>query len=206
MEVPAQVDVAGERGARPAGLLGTRELRPVVVIAAFVVAILLGVGIGYVTADRGSAPGDAVTAAPAPELSPAQRAPFWVNSRSPGAAHQMVLNDEPDPVALRMALQYTVAAQIKAADRASTVTPQQVTVVEGMFFGGIEGVDAAQDQYWAIGRITIAGDVKPPANPYVWRRMGSGPWTIVSHDAGACNSIPKALLDVWKGQPQPCTH
>ncbi|MCK9924141.1 hypothetical protein MXD61_20100 [Frankia sp. AgPm24] len=205
VEVPAQVDIASERGARPVGLLGARELRPVVVIVAFVVAIVLGLGIGFATADRDHSAGDTATGqTPAAELSPVQGTPSWAATRSPGAAHQMVLNSEPNPAALRLALQFTVAAEIKETDPSTTVTAAQVTVVEGMYFGAVEGVDAAQDQYWAIGRINVAGAASPPADPHVWRRIGSGPWTIVSHGAGACDSIPKALVDVWKGSLQPC--
>lgn len=207
MEVPAQVNIAGERGARPAGLLATRELRPVVVIVAFVVAIVLGVGIGFVTADRGPSSGATATAAtPAPELTPIQATPSWANSRSPGTAHQMVLTSEPNPVALRLALQYTVAAAAKAADRASTLTAAQVTVREGMYFGAVEGADTAHDQYWAIGRIEFAtGITTAPDNPYVWQRVGKGPWTIVRHGADACDRIPRALINVWKGSlPPPC--
>ncbi|SNQ46011.1 conserved hypothetical protein [Frankia canadensis] len=204
MEVPARVDMAGERGTRSAGLLGTRELRPIVVVAAFLVAILLGVGIGYATADRGS---DAVTAAPtapAAALTPAQRVPFWATSRHPGAGHQMVLTAEPDPTALRFALQWTVADRLKA-DGTGTVTAQQVKVVEGMYFGAVEGADAAQDEYWAIGRIEVPSLPTVTSGPYVWRRIGSGPWAILASGATACGQIPQPLLTVWKGQPPPCT-
>jgi hypothetical protein len=207
VEVPARVDIAGERSARPAGLLGTGELRPLVVVAAFVVAILLGVGIGYVTANRGPGSGgaDVVSGVPAPELTPAQRPAPWSASRQPGTAHQMVLTVEPNPVALRLALQWTVADQIRKAGGPGTITANQVTVLGGMYFGAVEGVDAAHDDYWAIGRVEVAGLSSPPADPHVWRRIGSGPWSIVRNGPGACDAIPGSLVAVWKGQPPPCT-
>ncbi len=208
MEVPARVDIAGERSARPAGLLGVRESRPVVVLAAFLVAVLIGVAIGYTTADRGAGDGTSVNASgqPAPELTPALRTAPWDSARQPGRAHQMRVDDEPNPTALRLALSWTVAEQIRAAG-ASTITAAQVTVPQGMFFGAIEGADAAHDEYWAIGRIQVAGGVNRPAaaaDPYVWRRVGTGPWTIVRNGPNACTTIPAALIHEWNGQPAPC--
>ncbi|MCM3921125.1 hypothetical protein ND748_05460 [Frankia sp. AiPs1] len=203
--MPARVDIAGERGARPAGLLGVRELRPAVVAAAFLVAVLIGVSIGYATADRGAGSGatGTATATSAPELSPAMRAPFWSTSRHPGQAHQVRVTDELDPVVLRLALQWTVANQIKAAGGDGSITARQVTVLDGMYFGAIEGVDAAQDEFWSVGRIMVSGTTAPP-DPHVWRRVGTSPWTIVANGQGACDKIPAPLLQVWKGQPPPC--
>ncbi|WP_232291787.1 hypothetical protein [Frankia sp. QA3] len=199
------MDIAGERSARPAGLLGVRELRPAAVLAAFLVAVLIGVGIGFATADRGTG-GVTITGrgALAPELTPTLRIAPWDAVRQPGRAHQMRVDDEPDPVALRLALSWTVADQIRAAGN-RTVTAAAVTVPQGMFFGAIEGADAAQDQYWAIGRIQVAGVANPPADPHVWRRIGTGPWTIVRNGPNACTAIPAALIQEWKGQPAPCS-
>ncbi|KJE21572.1 hypothetical protein FF36_04146 [Frankia torreyi] len=205
MEVPARVDIAGERSARPAGLLGVREVRPVVAVAAFLVAVLIGVAIGYATADRGSGDGTTVNSSgqPAPELTPALRTAPWEGTRQPGRAHQMRVDDEPNPTALRLALSWTVAEQIRAAGN-STITAAQVTVPQGMFFGAVEGVDAAHDAYWAIGRIEVAGVASRPPDPYVWRRIGTGPWTIVRNGPNACTAIPPVLIQEWKGQPAPC--
>ncbi|WP_163552459.1 hypothetical protein [Candidatus Frankia alpina] len=203
--MPARVNIAGERSARPAGLLGVRELRPIVVVAAFLVAVLIGVGIGYATADRGAGGGTSGTTAgqTAPELTPTLRTASWDAARQQGRARQMRVDDEPNPVALRLALSWTVAARMKAAGN-STITAAQVTVPPGMFFGAIEGADAAHDEYWAIGRIQVPSVANPPADPYVWRRIGTGPWTIVSNGPGACTQIPAALIQEWKGQPAPC--
>ncbi|MCK9896129.1 hypothetical protein [Frankia sp. AgB32] len=208
VEVPARVDIAGERSARPVGLLGTRELPLIAVVAAFLVAVLLGVGIGYATADRGTGLGGTAAAdVPVPELSPAQRPAPWTANRVPGAANQMLVTAEPDPAALRLALQWAVADQLKAANSASKVTAQNVTVVKNMlYFGAVEGVDAAHDVYWAIGRIEVGGTATPTADTYVWRRVGAAPWTIVSHGPGACgnNNVPAGMLAVFGGPPQPC--
>jgi hypothetical protein len=206
VEVPARVDIAGERGARPAGLLGVRESRPAVVVAAFLVAILIGVAIGYATADRGAGSGatGTATATSAPELSPVMRVPSWSASRHPGQARQVRVTDELDPVVLRLALQWTVANQIKAAGGDGSITANQVTVLDGMYFGAIEGVDASQDEFWSVGRIRVANSTSPPPDPHVWRRVGTSPWTIVANGQGACDKIPPALLAVWKGQPPPC--
>jgi hypothetical protein len=119
----------------------------------------------------------------------------------------MRVTAEPDPAKLRFALQWTVADEIKAAGTSSTITARQVTVVEGiLYFGAIEGADAAHDEYWAIGRIKVPSVPTPLPDPHVWRRIGAGPWTIVASGPAACGRIPQALLrDVWKGQPPPCT-
>ncbi|WP_261560404.1 hypothetical protein [Frankia tisae] len=203
--MPARVNIAGERSARPAGLLGARELRPAVVLAAFLVAVLIGVGIGYATADRGSGGTSTATATLAPELSPAMRLPFWSASRHPGQAHQVRVTDELDPVVLRLALQWTVANQIKAAGGDGSITAQQVTVLDHMYFGAVEGVDADHDEFWAIGRIAVAGMASPPpADPHVWSRIGTGPWKIVDNGQRACDRIPMPLIQVWNGQPPPC--
>ncbi|WP_261569075.1 hypothetical protein [Frankia gtarii] len=210
MEVPARVNIAGERSARPVGLLGVRELRPIVVVAAFLAAVLIGVGVGYATADRGSGAAGTGTATgtPAPQLNPAMRPAPWAASRHPGLAHQVRVTDELDPVILRLALQWTVADKIKATGGDGSITAKQVTVLDHMYFGAVEGVDADHDEFWAIGRIAVAGMVNPPAdplaNPHVWRRVGTGPWTIASNGQGACNEIPASLIAVWHGQPPPC--
>ncbi len=207
VEVPARVNAVGDRSARSAGLAGVREYRSVLVPVAFVVAVLLGVAIGYVTADRQSATVHAPQTAtsPAPELTPALRTAPWEGARRPGTAHQMRVLDEPDPDALRLALSWTVADSIKAAGGASTISARQVTIVNGMYFGAVEGVDAAHDEYWAIGRIEVQGPATPPVDPHVWRRTGAGPWTIVRNGPRACDVLPRALITLWKVSPPPCT-
>ncbi len=207
MEVPAGVDIAGDRSARPVGLLSTREFPLIAVVAAFFVAVLLGAGIGFATADRGSGSGggNGAADAPAAQLSPVQRTAPWETQRVPGTANQLQVTAEPDPVALRLALQWTVTDEIKKAGGPATITADMVTVKSGMlYFGAVEGTSAATDEYWAIGRIEVKGMADPPADPHVWRRLGSAPWAIVAHGAGACEKIPAALLNVWKGQPAPC--
>lgn len=207
VEVPARVEAVGGRSARPAGSAGLRANRSVVVAAAFVVAVLLGVAIGYVTADRGSssAKSGPDTAAVAPELTPTMRPAPWEGSRVPGTPHQVNVQDELDPVVLRLALSYAVAEQIKGSGAAAAIA-RQVTVEQGLYFGAVEGTDAAHDQFWAVGRIQGQGVANLPPDPLVWRRIGTGPWTIVASGTSpnACNQIPQSLIQAWKGQPPPC--
>jgi hypothetical protein len=195
-------------GAAPGIAAWVEERRPLVVAGAFAVAVLLGVLIGLATAPSkpkasGLSSSEQVIA---PELRPPLPAVSWDGSRQPGRAHQVKV----DPSGgVRLALQFAVAAQLrKAAGEGVTLpTAADVRIPEGMYYGAIEGVDAAHDEFWAVGETEVAGVAQQPADPYVWRRIGNGAWEIVGSGPGSCAALPGALSgpEAWKGRPRQCT-
>jgi hypothetical protein len=125
-----------------------------------------------------------------PTLRPAPAAVPWAVSRSPGTAHFVVLR-QADRAALRAAFW----AAYKGG-QAGTVEPNvqfsSVTIPTGVVYGAVEGPDAASDQFWAIGRVTL-GTAQAPPNPHVWKRVGSGAWQQVGQGPAACDQVPQAI-------------
>jgi hypothetical protein len=207
LDVEARASV-GAQGARSDGgelAAWVEQRRPVVVGGAFAVAVLIGVVIGLLTAPSAT-PAAKVEPSPPPvaaELSPPLPDVTWATSRQPGAAHQMFVTKERDPAAFRLALSWAVAEQLRQTTGTQALRASDVTIPDGMYYGAIEGADASSDVFWAVGETEVAA-VTQPNDPFVWKRVGAGPWQIVASGPGACSQLPSSLFAVWKGRPAMC--
>ncbi|WP_203030988.1 hypothetical protein [Frankia nepalensis] len=206
------------------------ERRRPVIAGAFVLAALLGVVIGLVTAPDSKAPpetGDTAQAAPArsPQLPPLP----WANSRSPGTATNLTVGDDLRPAltwaaaddALAKADKPTLSevflasggtaatsASPQGGTQGAALTQQSITIPAGkLYYGAVQGSDATLDEFWAVG-VTETPPGTPVAVPglHVWKRVGSGPWTVVATGAGACDIVPQNLFGVgaWTSRPPIC--
>jgi hypothetical protein len=216
MDVPIPARPGDER--RPAEaswMIWARERRPLVIGGAFALAVLLGVVIGLATAPHGSGPPSAgATTAPAAELSPPLPTVPWSASRVPGTAQQMSVTHEPAPAAFRLALSWAAADAARAAAAGTTpgtsapaLPAAAITIPQNqLYYGAIEGTDAAHDEFWAAGLTQVSASAVPVPALQVWRRVGSGPWSVVRSGPGSCDALPNALYGpgAWKHRPGLC--
>jgi hypothetical protein len=210
LEVDAPVP-AGSRDARAAapGSAGwVEERRPLLIAGAFGVAILLGVAIGLLTAPDGKGANTTTvsTETSDPALSPPLSVPPWPKGgrTGQGSAHQMTVDSAG---VVRRALRTALAASVRAQSGADRPTADDVTIPTGqLFYGAVEGADAASDVFWAAGSAVVNGVPQAPANPHVWKRVGSGPWKLERSGPGACAALPPALFGplAWGGTPPLC--
>ncbi|MCK9929538.1 hypothetical protein MXD62_20530 [Frankia sp. Mgl5] len=199
VEVPAGVDPAGGRAARPGAAAWTQQQRPLLVAASFVVAVVLGVVIGLVWASDDSATPGAV-AVEQPDnaiLSPPLPSVPWETSRVAGRARTLALKGN-EPTTLRQPLMWLAAYEVRKETGAATPVASDVTIPNGMFYGAVEGVDKERDEFWAVGMTEIRGVTEADApDPHVWKRVGSAPWTLVGRGTAACDLIPAELKNIW---------
>ncbi|WP_018502340.1 hypothetical protein [Parafrankia discariae] len=200
VEVPAGVDPAGGRAARPGAAAWTQQRRPLLVAASFVVAVLLGVGLGLVWASDDPAAPDAV-AVEQPDneiVSPPLPAVPWETSRVAGRARTLTLKGN-EPTTLRQPLMWLAAYEVRKKTGAATPVASDVTIPNGMlFYGAVEGVDKEHDEFWAVGMTEIRGVSAADApDPHVWKRVGNSPWKLVGRGPTACDLIPVDLKNIW---------
>jgi len=199
------------------------EHRRPVIIGAFVAAALLGVLIGLLTAPSSGGPAtNEVADAWAPQRAPALgRLP---GSRVPNSAQNLTVGSD-----LRPALQWAAADAALAAAGKTTLSEayqassspsagssnaqsggaalsaNDITIpVNHLYYGVIEGASAANDVYWAAGNTTTSSTVVEVPGLEVWKRAGSGPWTVVATGAGACQKVPGNLVSLWGGAAAVC--
>ncbi|ONH36101.1 hypothetical protein [Protofrankia sp. BMG5.30] len=186
---------------RAGGGQPTDPRRPLVIAGAFAAAIGLGVAIGLATAPtKTPAPRPAPTVAPPAEVQPPLEPSAWEGSRQPGAAHQMRVR----PVD-RRAFSASLAYALREGGTAGVATDDVVIPQGKLFYGAVEGVDSAADEYWAVGLAQVAGVTPAPPNPQVWKRAGNGPWQRIAQGPGACDGLPTGLFTVWQGRPPLCS-
>lgn len=223
MEVPVP---AGPRWrgwiSRPTVTAWVEAHRRPVIAGAFALAVLLGVGIGLVTAPSAPPPADEPPPAAAPALSPPLPSLPWGSARTPGKAENMSVQGEPQ---LRSALLWAAADAALASAGEQTLsqrfvaggasaarggpdgsfTTQALVIPEGsLYYGAIQGVDADSDQFWAVAPVQSSSTTVAVPTLHVWKREGSGPWQVVRTGPGACAALPQDLIGVWTVRPPAC--
>jgi hypothetical protein len=211
------------------------QRRPFVIAGAFVLAVVLGIVIGLATAS--SSPSDDAgdnVAVVAPARQPALPPITWAGDRKPGTGVSLTLEPTMSPV-VRKALAWAAAddalakagkttwskvyldagspaagtANAQSATSRATLTDQSINIPQGLYYGAIQGNDAASDQFWAVGNADTTNAAVPSSVPvdrvYVWERIGSGPWTVVASGPTACTKIPQAMTTIWGASPAPCS-
>jgi hypothetical protein len=157
-------------------------------------------------------------AARSPALPPAT----WDANRSAGAAQNLQVAADTN---LRPALQWaaadaalaaagkpTLSAVTQASPSASAgvttaaLTADQIEIPpQQLYYGVVEGSSAATDAYWAVGVTQKTSDTSIPLPALeVWKRVASGPWTVVASGGGACAKLPPQLDGAWGGHPKLC--
>jgi|GEM_PF-3167653 len=234
MDVPMPAGSGG--GTRAAGTLASwvEQRRPLVIVGAFVLAVVLGIVIGLATAPSSpSQEADGAADVTAPARQPPVQQISWDASHAPGTGMNVTLDQNMSPV-VRTALAWaaadyaldqagkptwskvfldagspapgTVNAQ-SATDRA-TLTDESITIPQGLLYGAVRGADAAHDQFWAVGNADTTSSTLPAGvsvdKVYVWERIGSGPWTVVASGANACAKIHPSMTAIWGTHPAPC--
>jgi hypothetical protein len=195
LDPPAPLYTPGRRRA-------VTERSPVVVAAAFALAVVIGIVIGLVTAPHAKGAASATTkptTSSPPEASPTLPSPpAWAANRVPGTAHQMSVRAED-----RTAFQASLAAFLRDASGSTAPTTADVTIPSGaLYYGAVEGTDLASDVYWAVGTVTVVGATTQ--SPQVWKRAASAPWLPVARGSGACAIRPSQLYHAWGGTPKLC--
>jgi hypothetical protein len=201
------------------------QRRRPVIIGAFAAAALLGILIGLLTAPSG----DDSSATTNPEVAASQRAPALAplpGGRTPDSALNLKVGGD-----LRPALQWAAAdAALAAAGKttlsaaylaarspsasagssnaqsgAAALTADDITIPEGhLYYGVVERRSVTTDEYWAAGNTQTTSTAVAVPGLEVWKRVGSGPWTVVATGAGACQKVPPSLVSRWGGAAKVC--
>jgi len=223
MDVP--MPAGSENGVRAGGVswrTWVEEHRRPVIIGAFAAAALLGILIGLLTAPSPSGPAANEGDTPAPQRAPAL-SPLPGN-RVPTSAQNLTVGSE-----LRPALQWAaadaalaaagkttlsaaffassspVAGSSNAQSSGTALSADDITIpVNHLYYGVIEGTSAASDVYWAAGNTVSSSTAVAVPGLEVWKRDGSGAWTVVATGAGACQKVPKDLVSRWGGAAAVC--
>ncbi|MEX5631351.1 hypothetical protein AB1460_01960 [Parafrankia sp. FMc2] len=188
-----------------------QQNRSVLVAGSFVVAVVLGVVLGLAWAsDTSAPPGTTATGQPDEPilLQPPPPTIPWDSQNPPVAlGNALSLSLQPaEREALREPLGWLVASEVRERTGAEIPGPADVKITENtLFYGAVRGADVQQDEFWAVGMTEINGVSGAEApNPHVWKRVRSGPWTLVDNGPQACAKIPLVLRTVWGG-PSSCT-